>query len=78
MKQSPLPAEVSPRPDNPAASWALESCRIIRENNVYPTRKRITDRYLDRHRPVVELRLRQAGARWAGLVNDALAPPRSP
>lgn len=74
LLQSPEPADGAADADNPAAEWALESCRVIRADDVYPKNRRIGDDYLDRHRPVAEQRLRQAGARLAALINAALAP----
>lgn len=61
--------------DNPARDWAIESCRIIGEHAIYPSRpgRPIGSSYLDRHRPVAEKRLRQAGARLARLLDEALA-----
>lgn len=74
LLQSPLPQDGARDSDNPPAEWALESCRVNRTEGVYPERRRIGDDYLDRFRPVAEVRLRQAGARLAALLNAALAP----
>ena len=74
LRQSPMPADPPPASDNPPAGWALESCRLVQAEGVYPARRRIGDAYLDRFRPVAEARLRQAGARLAALLNAALAP----
>lgn len=61
--------------DNPARDWAIESCRIIGEQGIYPSRpgRPIGSTYLDQHRPVAEKRLRQAGTRLARLLDEALA-----
>lgn len=61
--------------DDPARDWAIESCRIIGEHGLYPSRpgRPIGSAYLDRHRPVAERRLQQAGERLARLLDDALA-----
>lgn len=74
LLQSPAPADGASGADNPAAEWALESCRMTRADGVYPKKRRVGDDYLDRHRPIAEQRLRQAGARLAALINAALDP----
>jgi hypothetical protein len=55
------------------AQWAEESCRIDRDDGVYPASRRIDAAYVDRELPVAEQRLRQAGARLAALLNRDLA-----
>jgi hypothetical protein len=55
------------------ARWAEESCRIDRDDGVYPSSRRIDAAYVDRELPVAEQRLRQAGARLAALLNRDLA-----
>lgn len=78
LRQSPVPAETVAGSDNPPAEWALESCRLIVSEALYPTGKRVIgDDYLDRHRPLAERRIRQAGARLAALLNATLDPPRA-
>lgn len=54
------------------ASWAEESCAIVRDGDLYPTNNQIDDAYLERERPVAEQRLREAGARLAALLNKTL------
>lgn len=54
------------------AEWAEESCRIDRDGGVYPDSHFIDAAYVARERPVAELRLRQAGARLAALLNRDL------
>jgi hypothetical protein len=68
-----MPVDPTRRSDRPAVDWALESCRIVREGQLYPPRHVIDEEYLDTHRPLVELRLRQAGNRLADMINHALA-----
>lgn len=51
--------------------WAEESCRIAR--GAYPSTRTITQAYVARERPVAELRLRQAGARLAALLDREFA-----
>lgn len=55
------------------AEWAEESCRIDRDDGVYPASRRIDESYVERERPIAERRLRQAGARLAALLNRDLA-----
>lgn len=54
------------------AQWAEESCRIDRDDGVYPSSRRIDAVYVDRELPIAERRLRQAGARLAALLNRDL------
>ncbi|MBP6626828.1 MAG: endonuclease, partial [Arenimonas sp.] len=70
----PAAADPAGNSENPAKEWALESCRLITSASIYPAKRRITDDYLDLHRPIAELRLRQAGTRLAALINAALDP----
>lgn len=72
-RQSPLPRDATRQSDRPAVDWALESCRIVRDDSVYPDKRVITDAYLTAHRPQVERRLREAGNRLADMLNYALA-----
>lgn len=55
------------------AEWAEESCRLDLDGGVYPPTHVIDDAYVQRELPVVEQRLRQAGARLAALLNRDLA-----
>lgn len=57
------------------AEWAMESCRIVRSRGLYPGRGRLDPGYLDRWRPTAEARLRQAAARLAQMLNQALGEP---
>lgn len=54
------------------AQWAEESCRIDRDDGVYPSSHVIDEAYVARERPIAEMRLRQAGARLAALLNRDL------
>jgi hypothetical protein len=74
LRSLPLPADPAAGSDNPAAEWAMESCRLIDAQAIYPPSRKITDAYLDQHRPLAEQRIRQAGARLAALINSALDP----
>jgi nuclease S1 len=71
-KQSPLPFDATNRSDRPAVDWALESCKIIRSEKIYPAKNTIGDEYLNQHRPLTERRLRETGARLASMINFAL------
>lgn len=72
--QSPLPPDRTGGSDRPAVEWALESCRLVHSDALYPPRYVIGADYLLAHRPLAEQRLREAGRRLAALVNYALAP----
>ena len=71
--QPALAADATRRSDLPAVDWALESCRIVRDGNLYPSGHVVDDAYLDRQVPTVDLRLRLAGNRLADMLNSALA-----
>jgi len=68
-----LPADAAVYAPDQAAAWALESCRAIGDNTLYPSGRFVGRGYLEQHRPLVEQRLRQAGERLAAALNDALA-----
>ncbi|MGH8184736.1 MAG: S1/P1 nuclease [Rhodanobacteraceae bacterium] len=53
--------------------WAEESCRIDRDDGVYPPTHFIDRAYVEREFPIAEMRLRQAGVRLAELLNRDLA-----
>lgn len=73
-----LAIQPPPRADGQPLDWTLESCRIIADDGLYPTTRRriLGDAYVERHRPTAETRVRQAGLRLAGLINQALDPAR--
>lgn len=54
------------------AQWAGESCRIDRDDGVYPRSRFIDQTYVERELPIAEQRLRQAGARLAAMLNRDL------
>lgn len=54
------------------AVWAEESCRIDRDDGVYPASHVIDQAYVEHALPIIELRLEQAGARLARLLNADL------
>lgn len=54
------------------AHWAQESCRLIASEAIYPARRAIDGRYLDRQRPLAEARLLLAAVRLAALLEEAL------
>lgn len=58
------------------ADWAMESCRLIGSQAIYPDDRRIGAAYLARHRPLAEHRVVLAGRRLGLLLNHLLqAPP---
>lgn len=57
-----------PPGDNPSA-WAEESCRVSRDEGVYPDGNRIDATWLDKQRPMAERRLRIAAKRLAKVLN---------
>jgi hypothetical protein len=73
-KQPPLPDDPTRHSDRPAVDWAVESCRLVLDGEIYPPGHVIDDAYLMSHLPLAELRLRQAGQRLADMLNFALAP----
>ena len=72
--QPALAADPTLRSDRRAVDWALESCRIVRDSDLYPPSHVMDDAYLDRNLPLAEQRLRLAGNRLADMINLALAP----
>lgn len=71
-----LPPDLTRHSDRPAVDWAQESCHVVLEGGIYPATHVLGDDYLDAHREQAELRLRQAGARLADMLNFALDPAR--
>ena len=74
--------EHAPPPPPPSPStvdeWAQESCRLVRDGDLYPSSHRLDLEYLDAHRAQMDARLRLAGARLADLINGALEPSEEP
>jgi hypothetical protein len=70
LARSPMPQATGT-----PAQWAEESCRMTRDDGIYPRGHRIDQDYFARMRPLAEQRVRQAAARLAALLNRALAPP---
>ena len=60
--------------DGGPADWAMESCRLIDAENLYPDAHLIDASYLEHHRPLAERRLVEAAGRLAALLDAALAP----
>lgn len=74
LASQPALADDATRHSNrPAVDWALESCRIVLDGNLYPSKHVMDDAYLDRNLPLAEQRLRMAGDRLADMINRALA-----
>lgn len=57
--------------ENPV-DWAEQSCRITRDDGVYPSGRTIDKIYLDRMRPVAENQIRLAAKRLADLLDRQL------
>ena len=55
------------------AQWAEESCRMTRDDGIYPRGHRLDAAYLVRMRPLAEGRVREAAARLADLLNRQLS-----
>ena len=71
--QPTMAADATRSSDRPAVDWALESCRIVLDGNLYPSGHMVDDAYFDHQAPTVDLRLRLAGNRLADMLNSALA-----
>ena len=67
-----LAADARAVPEGDPAQWAEESCRVVRDEDVYPPTRIIDADYVERETPVVEERLRDAGARLAALLDREL------
>lgn len=65
-----------PRATGGPVQWAEESCRLSRDNGVYPPGHRVDEAYLARMRPLAEMRVRQAASRLAALLNRQLGHAR--
>jgi hypothetical protein len=59
-----------------AVAWAEESCRVVRDEAIYPDSDRIDDAWLERQRPLAERRMQLAAVRLADLLERLLAAPR--
>lgn len=53
--------------------WAAESCRITRDDGVYPKGHKIDQRYIEAMRPMAERRIRLAAVRLSALLNRELS-----
>lgn len=56
--------------------WAIESCRLIDRNSLYPPGHDLDDAYLETMRPLAEARVRLAAGRLARLLNEVFARQR--
>lgn len=52
--------------------WATESCRITRDDGVYPKGHKLDQRYIESMRPIAERRIRLAAMRLSALLNREL------
>lgn len=71
-QRPPLAFDPTKHSDRPVVNWAVESCRIIKQENPYPQSHVIGDDYLEKYRPLQERRLREAAARLAAMINHTL------
>ncbi len=55
------------------AQWAEESCRMTRDDGIYPRGHRLDATYLVHMRPLAERRVREAAARLAELLERTLS-----
>jgi hypothetical protein len=67
LARKPLPAA-----SGTPAQWVEESCRMTRDDGIYPSVHRVDQRYLARMRPLAERRVRSAAARLAAVLDRAL------
>lgn len=67
LARKPLPAA-----SGTPVQWAEESCRVTRDDGIYPSGHRVDRRYLERMRPLAERRVRSAAARLAAVLEHAL------
>ncbi|MBD8525063.1 S1/P1 nuclease [Pseudomarimonas arenosa] len=58
-----------------AADWALESCRLIGSEQLYPAKHKLSSAYIERQRPLVAQRMAIAGRRLARLLDESLTAP---
>lgn len=58
--------------DQDPVDWAEQSCRITRDDGIYPPGHKIDKAYLDHMRPLAERQIRLAAKRLADLLNRAL------
>src|SRR5690606_19917313 len=68
----PAPADIRPLQLHDSAQWAEQSCRIATRDGLYPTRRKVYERYAATWRPVAEAQVRLAGERLAALLNALL------
>lgn len=61
-----------PRANGTPAQWAEESCRITRDEGIYPRNRNLDAAYAKRMRPIAERRVREAAARLAELLERTL------
>lgn len=62
--------------DQDPIDWVEQSCRITRDDGVYPASRMIDKTYLDRMRPIVDQQLRLAAKHLAEILQDSLATTR--
>lgn len=60
----------------PAADWAEESCKLVRQPGFYPPTHKLAPDYVATWRPLAETQLRLGGEHLAKVLDAALAPGR--
>ena len=61
-----------PKAGGAPAAWAEESCRMTRDEGIYPRGHRLDDGYARVMRPLAERRIREAAARLAAVLEKLL------
>lgn len=71
LSARPWPPRLASKSVNPA-DWAMESCRLIDAQHLYPSSHKLDARYLDAQRPLAERQILTAAKRLADLLNATL------
>jgi len=71
LSARPWPPRLATKSTNPA-DWAMESCRLIDAQHLYPGSHKLDARYLDAQRPLAERQVLTAAKRLADLLNATL------
>lgn len=76
LKDIQVPAVSALTLPPPAADWAEESCKLMRQPGFYPPTHKLAPDYVATWRPLAETQLRLGGEHLAKLLDAALAPGR--
>jgi hypothetical protein len=74
LRKLPRPPQAQMTLPPPAAQWAQDACRVVKQPGFYPPGARLRQSYVDQHLPIAERQMRAAGVALAGVLNAALAP----